>query len=303
MLNAPHTMIDARLAIRAITAGVCALGLLIAGPGNALAQQPNFFTGFSEPEGPPSDLKPEQLKEVTFKQRLNEPLPLDETFKDEYGRTVRLGQYFNQSRPVVLAFVYYRCPMLCSQVMRGISSSLRALTTMSAGQEFEVVLISFDPRDTPAAALKKKQEHLAQWRAENTSGGWHMLTGDEAAIERVTKAAGFTYQFDPVTGQFAHVSGVLVATPQGKLHRYFYGVEYSPKELRMALVDSGQGKVGSLIDELLLYCYHYDPETGRYGATVMNLVRLGGVLTVGAMVAFFVISRRRDMRTSMEGRV
>jgi protein SCO1/2 len=278
------------------------LGLLVGLPAGARAQQPNFFTGFSQPEGPPSDLKPEQLVEVTFKQRLDEQLPLDETFTDEYGRTVRLGQYFNKQRPVILAFVYYTCPMLCTQVMRGISSSLKALP-FTAGIEFDVLLISFDPRDTPADALKKKQEHLAQWRAENSSGGWHLLTGQEPAIERVTKAAGFTYKFDPVSGQFAHVSGVLVATPQGTLSRYFYGVEYSPKELRMAIVDSGEGKVGSLVDELMLFCFHYDPETGRYGATVMNLVRLGGVLTVGAMVTFFVMMRRRDMRTSMEGRV
>jgi protein SCO1/2 len=306
MQTAQFTMLIARRALRVIVAGACALSVVVSGPFGdgdaAFAQQPNFFTGFSEPEGPPSDLKPEQLEDVGFKQRLNEQLPLDETFKDEYGRTVKLGQYFNKSRPVVLAFVYYDCPMLCSQVMRGISASLRALP-FSAGQEFDVVLISFDPKDTPAKALAKKQQHLAQWRAESSSGGWHLLTGEPPAIEKVTRAAGFTYEYDPKTGQFAHVSGVLVATPSGMLSRYFYGVEYSPKELRMAIVDSGQGKVGSLIDELLLYCYHYDPETGRYGAAVMNLVRIGGVLTVGAMATFIVMMRRRDGRTSVEGRV
>jgi protein SCO1/2 len=186
--------------------------------------------------------------------------------------------------------------------MNGISASLRALT-FSAGQDFDVVLVSFDPRDTPAAALEKKQAHLKYWASERTSGGWHFLTADEATIRRVTSAAGFTYKFDDATGQFAHVSGLLVTTPEGRLARYFYGIEYSPKELRMALVESGQGHIGSAIDELLLFCFHYDPETGRYGATVMNLVRATAVLTVAAMVAFFVVSRRREMRAPLEGRV
>jgi protein SCO1/2 len=281
------------------------------GDGGSLvhAQQPNFMTGFSKPEGPPSNLKPEQLVDVTFRQRLNEQLPLDAVFKDEYGRTVTLGKYFSPAnasdgppRPVILGFVYYTCPMLCTQVMNGISSSLRALS-FSAGQDFDVVLISFDPRDTPSDAAEKKRRHLEYWNVENTSGAWHLLTGDEATIERVTSAAGFTYKWDEVTGQYAHVSGVLVVTPEGRLARYFYGVEYSPKDLRMALVESGRGTIGSAIDELLLFCYHYDPESGRYGAAVMNLVRLGGVLTVGAMVAFFVVMRRREMRAPLEGRV
>jgi protein SCO1/2 len=187
--------------------------------------------------------------------------------------------------------------MLCTQVMNGLSASLRALP-FTAGEEFDVVLISFDPRDTPADALEKKQHHLEYWNAERTSGAWHLLTGDQATIARVTSAAGFTYAWDQVTGQYAHVSGVLVVTPDGTLARYFYGVEYSPKELRLALVESGQGRVGSPIDELLLFCYHYDPETGRYGAAVMNLVRLGGILTLGAMGTFFVLMRRREMRAS-----
>jgi protein SCO1/2 len=261
--------------------------------GIASAQRPNFLTGVSPDQGKPSSLKPEELKDVSFKQRLNEQLPLDAGFKDEYGRAVTLGRYFNQQRPVVLAFVYYQCPMLCTQVMNGLSSSLRALT-FSAGEEFDVVLISFDPRDTPAAAAEKKRTHLKYWASENTSGGWHFLTGDEKTIKRVADAAGFTYRWDPQIEQFAHVSGVLVATPEGKLARYFYGVEYSPKELRLALVEAGQGHIGSAIDELLLYCYHYDPESGRYGVMIMNLVRAAGVLTVASMVGFIVMARRRD---------
>jgi protein SCO1/2 len=259
----------------------------------ASAQAPNFFTGLSDPGGPPSSLKPAQLKEVTFRQRLNEQLPLDAAFKDEYGRPVTLGKYFNNDKPVIVAFVYYSCPMLCTQVLNGISSSLRALS-FTAGQEFDVVVISFDPRDNPATALEKKQSHLAYWHTEQTTGGWHLLTGDEATITRVTSAAGFTYAFDKATGQYAHVSGILVTTPEGRLARYFYGIEYSPKELRLALVESGRGHIGSVIDELLLFCYHYDPETGRYGATVMNLVRAAGVLTVAAMATFMFVMWRRD---------
>jgi len=263
-------------------------------PGRVAAQSgPNFLTGAIDSGGPPSSLKPEQLKHVTFKQRLDEQLPLDASFKDEYGRPVTLGKYFGQKRPVILAFVYYTCPMLCTQVMNGISASLRALT-FTAGQDFDVVLVSFDPRDNPSAALEKKQAHLKYWNSEATTGGWHFLTGEEPSIKRVADAAGFSYAFDKQTGQYAHVSGILVATPDGRLSRYFYGVEYSPKELRMALVEAGQGHIGSAIDELLLYCYHYDPEAGRYGVMIMNLVRAAAVLTVASMVGFIVVTRRRE---------
>ena len=281
--------------VRCVAVLACAvtIGTAVLGVDRAYAQGPNFMTGMADAGGPPSSLKPDELKDVSFKQRLNQRLPLDAAFKDEYGRPVTLGKYFGTKRPVILAFVYFTCPMLCTQIMNGISSTLRALP-FTAGQEFDVVLISFDPRDNPAAALEKKQSHLKYWNAEQTSGGWHFLTGDEATIRRVTDAAGFTYKFDQATGQYAHVSGILVATPDGHLARYFYGIEYSPKELRMALVESGDGHIGSPIDELLLYCYHYDPEHGRYGATVMNLVRGAAVLTLAAMAAFFVASRRRE---------
>lgn len=284
---------------RCVMRVVLALGLLtFALQGTARAQAPNFLTGMSDAGGPPSSLKPNQLKEVSFKQHLNDRLPLDAEFKDEYGRPVTLGKYFGAKKPVIVAFVYYTCPMLCTQIMNGISSALRALS-FTAGQDFDVVLVSFDPRDNPAAALEKKQAHLKYWNSEQTSGGWHFLTGQEATIKRVADAAGFTYAFDPVTGQYAHVSGVLVATPDGRLARYFYGVEYSPKELRLALVESGEGHIGSPIDELLLYCYHYDPQSGRYGATVMNLIRAGGVLTVAGMAALFIVLRRRESQQQM----
>ena len=244
---------------------------------------------------------PPQFAAVTFAQRLNQRLPLEATFKDETGRTVRLGDYFG-SKPVILAFVYYQCPMLCSQIMNGISSALKVLP-YTAGREFEVVLVSFDPRDTPEAADAKKRAHLDHWSVEHTADGWHFLTGDERTIREVTSAAGFTYTWDEKTGQFAHVSGVLTVTPDGRLSRYFYGVEFSPKELRLALVESGEGRVGSPVEELLLYCFQYDPTTGRYGLVVMNLVRLGGLLTLAGVLTFVIVMRRRDSRAPVERHV
>jgi protein SCO1/2 len=241
---------------------------------------------------------PPQFKAVTFAQRLNQQMPLDTQLKDEAGRTVTLGDYFGQ-KPVVLAFVYYQCPMLCPMTLNGISSVLKALP-FTPGKEFEIVIISFDPRDTPATANAKKQAHLAHWKAANTAAGWHFLTADEPALQRVTAAAGFTYQWDETTGQFAHVSGLLTLTPDGRLARYFYGVEYSPKELRLALVESGQGRIGSKVDELLLYCFNYDPTTGRYGWAVINLIRFGGLLTVAAVIGFIVTMRRRERRAPVE---
>jgi len=241
---------------------------------------------------------PPQFKDVTFQQQLGKKLPLDVRFKDEAGQSVALGDYFG-TKPVVLAFVYYQCPMLCTQVMNGISSALKVLP-YTPGREFDIVLVSFDPRDTPEAANAKKRAHLDHWAARDTANGWHFLTGDEASIRRVTSSAGFTYQWDAATQQFAHVSGLLVTTSEGTLSRYFYGVEFSPKDLRLALVDSGKGRVGSVVDELLLYCYQYDPSHGRYGAVFMNIVRLGGVVTVILTAGFILLMRRREMRSTAE---
>jgi protein SCO1/2 len=241
---------------------------------------------------------PPQFKAVTFAQRLNQQMPLDTELKDETGRTVAFGDYFGQ-KPVVLAFVYYQCPMLCPMTLNGISSVLKAIP-FKPGKDFDVVIVSFDPRDTPETANAKKQAHLAHWKATETAAGWHFLTADEPAIRRLTSAAGFTYQWDQTTGQFAHVSGLLTLTPDGRLARYFYGVEYSPKELRLALVESGQGRIGSKVDELLLYCFNYDPATGRYGWAVITLIRAGGVITVACVIGFIVTMRRRERRAPVE---
>jgi protein SCO1/2 len=279
---------------------VVLLGPWALGPGPVLQaqQQPGMPGSMGFATGVVASNVPPQFKEVTFQQQLGQQLPLDARFRDETGREVALGDYFGK-KPIVLAFVYYQCPMLCTQVMNGISSALKALT-FAPGQEFDVVLISFDPRDKFETANAKKRAHLQHWSVQDQADGWHFLTGEEATIRQVTQAAGFSYTWDEPTQQFAHVSGVLTVTPDGRLSRYFYGVEFSPKDLRLALVESGQGKIGSLVEELLLYCYQYDPSTGRYGAVVMNLVRLGGVLTLGAVAGFIVLMRRRESRQSAE---
>ena len=277
---------------------VLGLGLSAMGVDVRAQQQPGLPGTMGMSGGIVASNVPPQFKDVTFKQQLGERLPLDATFRDEEGKPVTLGQFFG-TKPVLLAFVYYQCPLLCSQVMNGISSALKVMP-FTPGEEFEVVLVSFDPRDTPEAANAKKRAHLLHWNRQDTAAGWHFLTGDEATIKRVTAAAGFSYTWDPPTRQFAHVSGVLTMTPDGRLSRYFYGVEYSPKELRLALVESGAGKVGSVVDELLLYCFQYDPESGRYGVIVLNMIRLGGLLTLGLIAGFILLTRRRDPRRPVE---
>ena len=242
----------------------------------------------------PSNQMPAVLSDVRFDQRLNEPLPLDTRFKDEEGRDVKLGDYFGR-RPVVLAFVYYECPMLCTQVLNGLTTSLSVLDE-TVGREFDVVAISFDARETPALANGKKKSHLDRYKRPESANGWHFLTGDEPAIKAVTSAAGFNYVWDEKTQQFAHPSGIIVATPEGKLSRYFFGIEYASRDVKFALVESSAGRIGNAIDQLLLYCYHYDPATGSYGFVAMGAVRVGGALTVLALVGFVVMSIRRDMR-------
>jgi protein SCO1 len=279
------------------TLGVATMIVLILSGPLAAQQAPGVPGALTQEAGTPSTTVPPQLLDVTFEQRLNQQLPLDARFHDETGRAVALGDYFGR-RPVVLAFVYYQCPMLCTQVMNGVSSALKVVP-FTPGQEFDVVFISFDPRDTPQAAAAKKQALLSDYQQIATAGGWHFLTGDETSIRQVTSAAGFSYRWDEPTRQFAHVSGVLVTTADGRLSRYFYGIEYSPKELRMALVESAGGKIGSAVDKLLLYCYHYNPTTGRYGAIAMNLVRLGGVVTLLCLGGFVFLMRLRESQASI----
>ena len=238
---------------------------------------------------------PTALRDVGIDQKLNQQLPLELNFRDEAGQTVQLGQYFGQ-KPVVLAFVYYDCPMLCTQVLNGMLESFRVLPfTMS--KEYEVVTISFDPRETPQLAASKKQKYVGYLPAKmqaDASAGWHFLTGDAESIRQITEAVGFKYHYDEATKQFAHASGIMVATPKGKLSRYYYGISYSARDLRLGLVESAENKIGGPAEALLLYCYHYDPATGKYGAAVMNLIRAGGVLTILTILGMFFLLRRRN---------
>lgn len=251
-------------------------------------------SGLQPQAGVPSSQMPGELQNVEFAQRLNEQLPLDLTFTDEEGRQVQLREYFSR-KPVVLAFVYYECPMLCSQVLNGVTSALVALDE-TAGRDYEVVAVSFDPRDTPVAAAAKKKSYLDRYNRSGSERGFHFLTGSEASVKALTAAAGFKYAWDEKTQQFAHASGFVVATPQGKLSRYFFGIEYAPRDVKFALVESSAGRVGNLIDQVLLYCYHYDPATGSYSFVAMKAVQLGGAFTLLALVGFVVVALRREPR-------
>jgi protein SCO1/2 len=241
----------------------------------------------------PSGL-PKILADVGIDQKLNTQLPLDAVFKNENGESVKLGDYFGK-KPVLLSLVYYECPMLCNQVLNGMVTNFRVLA-FQPGQEFEVVTISFDSRETPALATAKKKtyvDYLPAAKREGAAKGWHFLTGDDANIKRVTEAVGFRYRFDSETNQFAHGSGIFVATPQGKLARYFYGIEYAPRDVRLGLIEAAENRIGSPVDQLLLYCFHYDPATGKYGAVVMNMVQVGGILILIVIGAMFLVMRRR----------
>ena len=244
----------------------------------------------------PSSQVPAVLAKVAFEQRLNSQLPLDLPFKDEQGRAVKLGDYFGK-KPVVLAFVYYECPMLCTQVLNGLESALRVLNE-TVGKEFDVVTVSFDPRETPVLALGKKKAYLDRYKRAEAEGGWHFLTGDQASIEALTQAAGFSYVWDQDSGQFAHPSGIVVATPAGTLSRYFFGIDYSPRDLKFALIESSFGRIGSLADQLLLYCYHYDSTKAGYGFVAMRAVRIGGAVTLLALAGFVFVSIRRDLKAT-----
>ena len=248
----------------------------------------------------PSSQVPTALSKVSFEQRLNEQLPLDLEFKDESGRTVKLGEYFGR-KPVVLTFVYYECPMLCTQVLNGLESSLRVINE-SIGQEFDVVTVSFDPKETPVLAAGKKKAYLERYKRPSAEKGWHFLTGDQASIAALTQAAGFNYSWDEASHQFAHASGIVVTTPTGKVSRYFFGIDYSPRDVKFALIESSNERIGTLAERLLLYCYHYDPATGDYGFMAMRAVRVGGAVTLAALVGFVFVSIRRERRATGTGK-
>ena len=268
---------------------------------SAFAQKPpgpsSPLYGARPENGNPSTGLPKALSEVRIEQKLDQQLPLDLVFRDESGQQVKLGQYFGQ-KPVVLAFVYYDCPMLCTQVLNGMVTSFRVLP-FQIGNEFDVVTVSFDPRETSALAAAKKKvylDYLPEKMRAGANSGWHFLTGDQASITQLTDAAGFHYRWDEETKQFAHASAIMVTTPHGKLSRYFYGIEYAPRDLRLGLIESSANKIGSPVDQLLLYCYHYDPATGKYGAAIMRVMRIAGVLTILGILAMLLLLKARNPR-------
>ena len=252
--------------------------------------------GYKQEPGIVSTALPQPLREIGFDQNIDQHVPLDTTFRDESGQTVRLGDYFGK-RPVVMVFAYFDCPMLCTQVISGLSSALGVMS-LEPGKDFEVLTVSFNPHDTPASATAKKAVYLERYRRVGANGGWHFLTGDQPQIDRLTKAAGFRYAWDAETKQYAHPSGVIVLTPDGRLSKYLFGIEYGPRDLRLAIVEASAGKIGTPVDTLLLYCYHYNPMTGRYGLVIMRAIRIGGAATVLAIAGFIGIMVRRERRES-----
>jgi protein SCO1/2 len=254
--------------------------------------------GYRQEPGIAASVVPAPLREIGFDQRLDEQVPLDVRFTDDQGQPVRLADYFG-AKPVVLAFVYYDCPMLCTMIVSSIASSLGVLS-LEAGKDFELVVVSFDPRETPALASRRKAEFLARYERPAAAAGSHFLTGDAPAIAALTSAAGFRYTWDETTKQFAHPAGILVLTPGGRLARYLFGLEYGARDLRLALVEASEGRIGSAVDAALLYCYHYDPMTGRYGLVVMRILRIAGAATVLAIAAFIVVMVRRERATTTQ---
>jgi protein SCO1 len=236
---------------------------------------------------PPANVRPPGLLNVGIEQHLDEQIPADLNFRDETGKPVRLGDYFGK-KPMILNLVYYNCPMLCNEVLAGLESAMRVMK-FDVGKEYDVLTVSFDPRETPEMATKKKAEFLKRYGRAGAADGWHFLTGPQESIDALTKAAGFQYQYDPKTGQFAHATAIALLTPEGKIAQYYYGVEYAPKDLRLGLIQASQNKIGNLADQVLLYCYHYDPNTGKYGAIISRVLQLSALATVLGLGTLMVV--------------
>ena len=249
---------------------------------------------------PPANTRPPMLENVGIEQHLDTQIPPDLTFRDDTGKTVKLGDYFGR-KPMILNLVYYNCPMLCGEELAGLASAMRLLK-FDVGNEFDVITVSFDPRETPEIAAAKKKDFVGRYGRAGAASGWHFLTGQPDSINALTKAVGFQYQYDPKINQFAHATAIMVLTPQGRISRYFYGVEFPPKDLRMGLVEASQGKIGNVVDEVLLYCYHYNPETGKYGAIVTNILRLAAAATILILGTFFFILWRLERSVAKKAR-
>ena len=278
------------------------LGLLVLTNVFAMAQPPSAF--MRDASKPSAQVSPDDLKNVGIDQRLDQQVPLDLQFKDEAGKTVELGDYFKSGRPVILNLVYYTCPMLCGEELAGLSSALGVLR-FTPGNEYETVTVSINPDETPEVAAERKKIFVDRMneRLEKKSdgSGWHFLTGQQAEIQQLADAVGFHYKRDARTRQFIHSAAIMIVTPQGKLAQYYYGVEYSPKDLRLGLIEASRNKIGNLVDQIQLYCFHYDPRSGRYGATITSLLRLGGAATVLLLGGLLIVMYRREPHDSRKG--
>ncbi len=275
-------------------------GLMFA---SALAQKtehynsPLYAPRTYEPGQGTSNGLPQQLQAVGIEQKLNEQVPLDAVFKDENGKEIKLGEYFGKGKPVILALVYFECPMLCNEVLNGLTGSLKGVS-FDAGKDFDVVAISFDARENslPELAKNKKAGYLSRYERKNTENGWHFLTGTQSEIDKVTQAVGFNYKFDAATNQFAHAGGIMMLTPEGRLSRYFYGIDYQPRDLKFGLIDSSESKIGNPAEQLYLYCFHYDPATGNYGLAVLRVMRLAAIATILGIVGMVFVFWRRNKK-------
>lgn len=246
--------------------------------------------------------KPSILDQVGLDQRLNQQVPLNLTFNDETGQAVQLQQYFG-TKPVILIMVYYQCPMLCTQVLNGFAGAMNGIVRFNIGREFNVVTVSIDPRDTPQDAAEAKKKYLARYRRPGAEQGWHFLTGKKDQIDALAQAVGFRYAWDPEIKQYAHASGLMLLTPDGRVAQYYYGIEYVPRDIQLGLIEASKGKIGNVVDEVILYCYHYDPTKGRYGAVIFNVLRLTALATVMVLGGFMIIMFRRDSLAARKGRL
>lgn len=253
------------------------------------------------PMGPDSSpiqsagVRPALLRDVGLDQKLNDTIPLNLTFRDDHNQPVALSSFFGQ-KPIILTLVYYQCPMLCTQVLNGLTRSLKEIS-LSLGSDFQVVTISIDPKERPILAEAKHTMYAGMYGRPGAMQGWHFLTGDQANIKSLASAVGFRYAYDSASGQYAHPSAIMVLTPEGKISRYFYGISYPPRDLRLGLIDASQGKIGSPVDQILLYCYHYDPMTGKYGLLISHVIQIAGLLTVIALALLIAILFRQEKRS------
>jgi len=280
---------------------VLALGIVSAAQKSEHYNSPLYSPKTYDPAQSTGNGLPEALQKIGIEQKLGEQLPLETEFKNEDGQVIKLSRIFESGRPVILAFVYYECPMLCNEVLNGLSGSLKGIS-LDAGKDFDVVAISFDARenDKPDLAKNKKAAYMERYGRPGAEKGWHFLTGTQASIDSVTKAAGFGFRWDEKSEQFAHAGGVMLVTPQGKMSRYFYGIDYSPRDLKLGVMESAENRVGNAADQMLLYCYHYDPATGKYGLAILSIIRIGAVLTLLGMGAMGFVFWRRGRRVNSE---